>query len=102
MKTTAYICDCCDNLNREDEVMGLINNPDLFDPLACYKSCVPEKSNIHFCLRMYAESVTDVASRKYNKGKHPEKYAEYVKELSYAFYHSVEYKHRQRTIKDLH
>lgn len=91
-KVNAYICNKCDKIHEEDNVMGISLIEDMFDKFKSFLSVSPEKSEIHFCYDCYNLCVTVPVSRVADRAKDEEGYKLALTELMYAFKKSIIYK----------
>lgn len=89
MKTTAYISDCCRKLLDENNVMGIIYEPDIFIINGFYKTVKPDKSNIHYCIRCYNFNVTEAVKKLIDKSYTMEEIDRKKHEMAYLFKSSV-------------
>lgn len=91
-KIEAYLCDRCNKIKRAEEVSGLRDTQDMFDPIG--KSFPvfinnPEKADIHFCLDCYRTNVLIPAENLSNRNQNEAGYQSVMKELAYAFKTSI-------------
>lgn len=101
MKTIAYICDCCNGLFLEEDVLMLqIEQPDLFENKFEYKSVNAElkkgRTNIHFCLGCFRVQVSDPC-KGIDRAKQPDEY-----NFSYELYKRKFYErlHHRKLLRD--
>jgi len=86
MKVTAYIADCCGELMKGKDVVGLSLQADLIDKLESFKTIPsPDKADAHYCVKCYTKYVTDVVRQLTNGDRtHPD-YQYYIKVHAHSF-----------------
>lgn len=91
MKTTAYICDCCNCVFVEDEVVALVvKAPELFSTAKTEFETTDklDKSTIHFALSCYRKQVTDLL-KPIDRTKDEAEYTYLYKLYSTKFYEKI-------------
>jgi len=87
MKVSAYICDYCDGLKPEVEIIGFYPTQDMFNPHRAYPSDLrhPERCPLHFCLDCYNTHVIIPVSNHTNRAKDEEGYKQYLGDATFTF-----------------
>jgi hypothetical protein len=86
MKVQAYITDCCNELKRAKDVVGLSSQPDIIDKFESFKTIAnPEKADIHYCIICYTKYVTNVVAQITNRQKDETEYNYLMKVHAYSF-----------------
>lgn len=93
MRITAYVCDLCGAIKRDEEVSGFEHKPDLFDTTKSLPiTKTPEKAPYHFCLDCYHEHVIVPVSNHTNRAKDEKGYNTYLNLVSYNFKNLIVYR----------
>lgn len=86
MKTTAYITDCCNELMKQDDVVGVSLQADLIDKYESFKTIPnPEKADAHYCVKCYTKYVTNAVNQIIDRKNNEEDYIYYMKVHAYNF-----------------
>lgn len=89
MKISAYVCDSCNKLLDEEEVLGIeITQPNLFENKFLYRADKPKKCDIHFCLECHSVHVVAPCS-KIKRTKDDKEYTYYYDLYTKKFYEYV-------------
>ena len=85
MKITGFLVQCCNRILNEDEVYGIITNPNMFNVLESLKTVPANNSQVHFCNECYQQQVIKQADLIVYKKNNVEGWTNKVKELAYLF-----------------
>ena len=86
MKVQAYITDCCDQLKKAKDVVGVSSQIDILEHLESFKTIAnPEKAEIHYCVICYTKYVTNVVAQITNRQKDEAEYNYLMKVHAYSF-----------------
>ena len=85
MKITGYLTQCCNKIKNEDEVFGIISQPNMFSKFDSLKTVPPDNAKVHFCNECYQEQVIKHADILVNKKYNFEAWTNKTKELAFIF-----------------
>jgi len=86
MKVTAYITDCCGELHKAKDVVGMSAQLDLLDKFESFKTITnPEKADIHYCVKCYTKYVTDIVTQIVDRKESEQEYIYYMKVHAHSF-----------------
>jgi hypothetical protein len=102
MKVIAYITECCNELKKSSDVVGLSNVQDLLDKYKSFPTISnPEKSDIHYCTRCYNKFVLATAGSLCDRKNDENEYIQLIKIHSHAFKQNLILKASARTKKEV-
>lgn len=80
----AYVCDCCNAIKHEDEIVGVSLEQELFDTMLSFRTVMnPDKAFAHHCLQCYEFYVLNPARTTVNRKNDETAYKAKLKELQY-------------------